>query len=171
MERAKLTAEQKMAAFLERSKKLKQRNEQQISPELASQLVVHSSDVIWLDNKVIQSPSKIGLLVDIPSRTMEFFFQVIPGGGYSDLQRHIHESVHYVLEGEGYSEIGDQVVRWAQGDFVYTPPWIWHRHYNDGEKEVKMLLSENSRVLDALDANQRESLGMISFKEGFPENI
>ncbi|WP_205419956.1 cupin domain-containing protein [Aeribacillus pallidus] len=161
------TKEEKLRSFMEKLKKLKQRDNQNVSSDC---LVVHSNDAIWLDSSITGNPSEIGVLVDIPTKTMEFYLQRIPARSSTDLQRHVHESIHYVIEGEGYSEIGDQIVKWSTGDFVYTPPWIWHRHYNSGDTDVRMLLIENSRLLDALDANRRESLGMISFKEYFKNN-
>ncbi len=164
---SKQTKEEKLNSFMANLKKLKQRDNQQISSE---GLVVHSKDAIWLDSQATGNPSEIGILVDIPTKSLEFFLQKIPANSSSDLQRHVHESIHYVLEGEGYSEIGDQVVKWLTGDFVYTPPWIWHRHYNPNSSEVRMLLIENSRMLESLDANRRESLGMVSFEEHFKSN-
>lgn len=166
-DRDAMTTKGKLASFMDNLKKLKQRDQQNLSSE---NLVVHSEDAIWLDSKVTGNPSEIGILVDIPTRSMEFYLQKIPPNSGTDLQRHVHESIHYVIEGEGYSEIGDQIVQWSTGDFVYTPPWIWHRHYNPGTAEVRMLLVENSRLLDALDANRRESLGMVSFAEAFTTN-
>ncbi|WP_372812934.1 cupin domain-containing protein [Paenibacillus sp.] len=163
----KPTSEQKLNSFFANLKKLKQRDHQEISSD---GLVVHSEDAIWLDSQATGNPSEIGILVDIPAKSLEFYLQKIPANSSSDLQRHVHESVHYVIEGEGYSEIGDQVVTWSKGDFVYTPPWIWHRHYNPHSAEVQMLLVENSRALDALDANRRESLGMVSFEQYFKNN-
>ncbi|MED4600632.1 cupin domain-containing protein [Paenibacillus validus] len=160
--------EVKYNEFLANLKKLKQRDKQEIS---ADGLVVHPEDAIWLDSKATGNPTEIGILVDIPAKSMEFYLQRIPANSSSDLQRHVHESIHYVLEGEGYSEIGNQVVKWSKGDFVYTPPWIWHRHYNPNDSDVRMLLIENSRLLDSLDANRRESLGLVSFAEQFkPEH-
>lgn len=97
------------------------------------------------------------------------FLQKIPGGEGSDLHRHVHESVHFVRYGSGWSEIGDQRVRWSAGDFVYTPPWIWHRHYADEGPDVEMIVIENSRLLAALDATQRESMGNTSFADAFGE--
>lgn len=156
------TREEKLQEFMDKLKKLKQRDNQNVSSD---NLVVHSEDAIWLDSQATGNPSEIGILIDIPSKSMEFYLQKIPVHGSTDLQRHVHESIHYVIEGDGYSEIGDQVVKWSTGDFIYTPPWIWHRHYNAGSAEVRMLLIENSRILDALDANRRESMGLVSFKD------
>ncbi|CAJ1511173.1 cupin domain-containing protein [[Mycobacterium] burgundiense] len=127
-------------------------------------LVVSSADAHWIQTG---SPSQIGMLLRIPARSIEFFLQKIPAGESSDLHRHVHESVHFVQHGSGWSEIGDQRVRWSAGSFIYTPPWIWHRHYADDGLDVEMIVIENSRLMAAVDANQRESKGNVSFAEAF----
>jgi gentisate 1,2-dioxygenase len=99
-------------------------------------------------------------------KTVEFILQMIPADTATDLQRHVHESVHYVSDGSGWSEIGDQVVEWKKGDFVFTPPWIWHRHYANSQ-DVHMIIIENSRMLNTLDAGRRESRGSVSFADEF----
>jgi quercetin dioxygenase-like cupin family protein len=136
-----------------------------VDPEasLPEPLVHSSENAHWLDPAMTGNPSRIGALPEVPARTMEFYVQEIPAGTAGDLQRHRHESVHFVIEGEGYSEIGPETCRWHTGDLVYTPPWVWHRHYNDGERAVRMLLVENSRLLGALGLNERESAGEVSY--------
>lgn len=132
-------------------------------------LVVSSAEAHWIQTA---SPSQIGLLLRIPARSIEIFFlQKIPAGEASDLHRHVHESIHFVQHGSGWSEIGDQRVRWSAGSFVYTPPWIWHRHYADDGRDVEMIVIEkNSRLLAAVDASQRESMGNASFADAFGAN-
>lgn len=132
---------------------------------LPDELVCSPDRAYWLDPAMTGNPSRIGLLLEVPSRTMEFYLQEIPAGTAGDLQRHRHESVHYVVEGDGRSEIGPRTVRWSRGDLIYTPAWVWHRHYNDGAEPVRMLLVENSRLLDALGINERESAGEVSYAE------
>jgi quercetin dioxygenase-like cupin family protein len=133
--------------------------------EMPDSLVTSPDTARWLDPEITGNPSRIGVLVDVPARSMEFYLQEIPAHSATDLQRHVHESVHYVTEGSGYSEIGKQTLRWNAGDLVYTPSWVWHRHYNDGSTPVRMLLVENSKALDSLGINQRESAGNITYKE------
>jgi gentisate 1,2-dioxygenase len=128
-------------------------------------LVVHSEDAHWIGEDITHNPGRIGCLPAIPARTMEIFLQEIPQGGTSDLQRHTHETVHYLIEGEGHSEIGPQVVRWRTGSFVYTPVWVWHRHYNDGPQMVRMLTIESSRLLEAMSLARRESAGLVSYAD------
>lgn len=132
---------------------------------LPTDLVVKSAHAEWIGEEITGNPSRIGVLMDIPSTSMEFYLQEIPVGGSSDLQRHLHESVHYVLEGEGYSEIGPQRVVWESGDFVYTPTWVWHRHYNTGGTTVRMIIIENSKLIERVTLNRRESAGLREYAQ------
>jgi len=154
------------ARFMDDLERMHHRDDQHVDEP---HLVTHSADARWLRGAT-DNPSHLGLLPHLPMRTVEFFLQVIPGGTASDLQRHAHESVHYVIDGSGHSEIGDQVVPWAKGDFVYTPPWIWHRHYAD-DADVHMIIIENSRLLTALDTDFRASLGSVSFAATFGDPL
>lgn len=128
-------------------------------------LVTASESATWLDPAMTGNPARIGVLLDVPARTMELYLQELAPGVAGDLQRHRHESVHYVVAGDGRSEIGPRTVRWTAGDVVYTPPWVWHRHINDGDETARMLLVENSRLLEALGLNERESAGEVSYAE------
>jgi quercetin dioxygenase-like cupin family protein len=134
-------------------------------PMPAESPVTRSSDAVWLESEALGTPSRIGVLLGQPARTIELFLQEIPVGGSSDLQRHIHESVHCVIAGRGYSEIGPGRYEWGPGDFVYTPPWKWHRHYNTGDEVVRMILVENSAILDHLGLNRRDSAGLLTYEE------
>lgn len=133
--------------------------------DLPDGLVTRSDQAHWIGKEVTGNPGRIGLMLDIPAKTLEFALQEIPPGGTSDLQRHTHESVHYVIEGTGMSEIGGATVHWSQGDFIYTPVWVWHRHYNSGPGTVRMLLIENSRLLEPLGLARRESAGLIHYAD------
>jgi gentisate 1,2-dioxygenase len=137
------------------------------NPEAAmpEALVNASADAVWLDQAMTGNPSRIGVLADVPARTMEFYVQELAAGAASDLQRHTHESVHYVTAGSGYSEIGPRTVRWQTGDLIYTPPWVWHRHYNDSAETVTMLLVENSKLLNGIGVAARESAGLVTYAE------
>ncbi len=105
--------------------------------------------------------------------TFEIFRQTIPAGLSSDMQRHHHETVHFVISGRGHSEVEDDGATWAAGDFIYTPPWTWHRHYNDSADEpAEFLTIENSRLLGALGVGRRQSAGLATVAQArarFPE--
>ena len=132
---------------------------------LPESLVTRSDSARWLGPELTGNAALVGVLSDVPARSMEFYLQEIPPQSASDLQRHLHESVHCVTAGSGYSEIGGETVRWETGDFIYTPPMVWHRHYNDGQDSVHMILVENSRLLDGLGINRRETAGNITYAE------
>ena len=129
-------------------------------------LVIRGSSLKWFDGGSLGNPSKIAPVLDLPVKSFEVFIQEIPAGGASDMQRHQHETVHIVTSGSGYSEIGGRSLSWGEGDFIYTPPMVWHRHYNgDPQNPVRMIGIENSRLLDHLLLNYRESRGEISWAE------
>jgi quercetin dioxygenase-like cupin family protein len=154
-----------MSSIEEYMTKLKEMKSFDPDKDLPDGLVVGPKDAHWIGPEVTGNPSRIGIIPNCPARTMAFVYQEIPAGEATDLQRHAHESVHFVSEGSGYSEIGEEKVTWAQGDLIYTPPWAWHRHYNDADSDVRMLLIENSALLDHLVLNRRESAGLVSYSE------
>jgi len=127
----------------------------------ATPLVVHASELETLPSETTHSPAALQVAGKLPTRTFEIFRQVISPGGTTDMQRHHHETVHFVISGVGRSEIEDEEVTWSTGDFIYTPPWTWHRHYNTSDTDnVDFLTIENSRLLGLLGLNRRQSAGM-----------
>lgn len=72
------------------------------------------------------------------SVTMTHVFEEPPGfhGG-----RHKHlEAVLYVLDGDGYSDVGDKPEPWSAGDALHVPPAMYeHAHYNHGDRTSRML--------------------------------
>ncbi len=82
------------------------------------------------------------------------------------MQQHHHEAVHFIISGNGYSELGEESYQWGQGDFISVPPMVWHRHYNASDTEpVQMLLIENSKLLEFLGLNYRVSAGFLNYAE------
>lgn len=154
-----------MSTLDEYMSKLREMKDFHPDTSLPEHLVVGPDRAHWIWPEVTGNPSRIGLIIDCPAKSIAFVLQEIPAGEATDLQRHPHESVHYVTAGSGYSEIGERTVTWKTGDLVYTPPWAWHRHYNDGDVDVHMLLIENSALLDHLGLNRRESAGLVTYAE------
>jgi gentisate 1,2-dioxygenase len=44
--------------------------------------------------------------------------------------RHTSGTVYFVIQGEGETQAGDEVLRWSKGDGFVVPNWCWHRHKN-----------------------------------------
>src|ERR1700744_4559975 len=143
------------------------------SPGTARPAVVHASELETLPAGQVHNPTTLAIAGLLPTVTFELFRQTIPPGQSSDMQRHYHETVHYVIAGRGHSDIEDDKEAWATGDFIYTPPWTWHRHYNDSAAyPVEFLTIENSRLLQALSIARRQSAGLCSVAEArarYPE--
>jgi quercetin dioxygenase-like cupin family protein len=144
-----------------------------VRPGTARPVVVHADELETLPAGQIHNPTTLSIAGRLPSTTFEIFRQTIPPAESSDMQRHYHETVHFVISGRGHSEVEDDTAAWATGDFIYTPPWTWHRHYNDSAGEpVDFLTIENSRLLHALGVARRQSAGLCTVAEArarFPE--
>ena len=145
-----------------------------VRPGTARPAVVHAAELETLPADQVHNPTTLAIAGRLPAVTFELFRQTIPPGMSSDMQRHYHETVHYVISGRGHSDIEDDAAAWATGDFIYTPPWTWHRHYNDSDGEpAEFLTIENSRLLQALGIARRQSAGLCTVAEArarFPED-
>ncbi|HYQ67700.1 cupin domain-containing protein [Actinophytocola sp.] len=137
-----------------------------VRPSTARPIVVRAAELETLPADQVHNPTTLSIAGRLPTATFEIFRQTIPPGESSDMQRHHHETVHYVIAGTGHSEVEDGTGSWATGDFVYTPPWTWHRHYNDStEHPVEFLTIENSRLLGLLGVTRRQSAGLVTVAE------
>ena len=137
-----------------------------VRPAVARPVVVHAAELEPLPADQVHNPSALSIAGRLPTTTFEIFRQTIPPGLSSDMQRHHHETVHYVISGDGHSEIEDETAAWSAGDFIYTPPWTWHRHYNDSaDAPVEFLTIENSRLLGLLGVGRRQSAGLATVEE------
>jgi gentisate 1,2-dioxygenase len=145
-----------------------------VRPGTARPVVVHAAEMERLPAGQVHNPTTLAIAGRLPTVTFELFRQTIPAGQSSDMQRHYHETVHYVISGSGHSDIEDDTEGWAAGDFIYTPPWTWHRHYNDSPDEpAEFLTIESSRLLQALGVARRQSAGLCTVAEArvrFPED-
>lgn len=108
-----------------------------------------------------QAPSKIENFPKITANQNQHYstkYLVVPPNGFKALTsvavthifeepagyhggRHKHlEAVLYVLEGEGYTELGGIPKRWQAGDVLHVPPAMWeHEHFNDTGKSYRLL--------------------------------
>jgi gentisate 1,2-dioxygenase len=137
-----------------------------VEPGTARPFVVHADELETLPAGQVHNPSKLAVAGRLPTTTFEIFRQQIPAGESTDMQRHHHETVHFVIAGAGHTDLEDETDTWATGDFIYTPPWTWHRHYNDSPDEpVEFLTIENSRLLAILGVARRQSAGQVGVDE------
>jgi quercetin dioxygenase-like cupin family protein len=98
--------------------------------------------------------------VDLPSKNVSMTIGGLLPGQLTNRHRHTYETVLYVLEGEGFTEIEGEKVEWKKGDAVYIPSWAWHRHQNLSKTEsAKYIACENAPQLQNLGVALREEEG------------
>jgi gentisate 1,2-dioxygenase len=137
-----------------------------VRPSAARPIVVHADELERLPADQVHNPTTLSIAGALPTTTFEIFRQTIPPGLSSDMQRHYHETVHFVMTGVGHSEVEDETGSWSTGDFIYPPPWTGHRHYNDSTVDpVEFLTIENSRLLGLLGLGRRQSAGLVTVSE------
>jgi quercetin dioxygenase-like cupin family protein len=137
-----------------------------VRPGADRPIVVRAEELETLPADQVHNPTTLSIAGRLPTASFEIFRQTIPPGLTSDMQRHHHETVHYVISGDGHSEVEDETATWSSGDFIYTPPWTWHRHYNDStEHPVEFLTIENSRLLNLLGVGRRQSAGLATIEQ------
>jgi len=88
--------------------------------------------------------------VRLPSTSVSMSVGVLSPGEATSNHRHAYESLVYVLEGEGYTEMEGVKLSWRAGDAFYTPPWCWHQHFAAPDSHVKYLTSTNMPLLQAM---------------------
>lgn len=147
------------------SEMLEKLKEVQTEP-LPEKLIEKQRNLKWFEPEEREKPRRLAL-VDLPAKAINCFLEDMPVGGSSDLHRHYHEAIHFVISGKGYTEIQGEKVEWEDGDFFYVPPWAWHRHFNTSpEKPAKMLGIENSRLLERMGNIRRMvSVGQKTFAD------
>jgi quercetin dioxygenase-like cupin family protein len=109
--------------------------------DYSGRLILKSDELNWeISPQGRNAPLVDSKLTGIDCRTFGMVLTEVPPGGQSGLHFHSFEAAAYVLAGEGYEIIGDEVVHWEAGDTFYMPPNIPHRHVNKSKDHVARLL-------------------------------
>jgi quercetin dioxygenase-like cupin family protein len=97
-------------------------------------------------------------VVDLPSKTISMTIGGLDPLQSSNRHRHTYETLIYILEGEGESQIEDRTVPWKAGDAIYVPVWAWHSHRNTrSDTRCLYLACENAPLL--------QNLGGVAIRE------
>ncbi|MBB2150444.1 cupin domain-containing protein [Pedobacter gandavensis] len=98
--------------------------------------------------------------VDLPTKNVSMTIGGLLPGQLTNKHRHTYETVLFVIEGAGYTEIEGEKVAWQAGDAVYIPVWAWHRHQNTSDEHpAKYIACENAPQLQHLGVALREEEG------------
>lgn len=63
----------------------------------------------------------------------------IPAGRYNENHRHAHETIFYIMAGEGKVVVDGRAVEVKAGDVVFVPRWAMHQSQNSGNTEMVIL--------------------------------
>ena len=106
---------------------------------------------------------------------LDIYQQFIPPGKATGKHRHLTEEIFFVIEGSGYDlhwdvrfDCKDEMefswdetpkrFEWAQGDFVYIPPYCAHRHFNADANNEARIVVVNSRIVKPMGFDWFEQL-------------
>jgi pyrroloquinoline-quinone synthase len=97
-------------------------------------------------------------IVDLPTKTMSMTIGGLEPSESSGKHRHNYESIIYIMEGQGETQVEDKILEWEAGDAIYIPPWAWHQHTNRSDVTKCLYLAcENAPLL--------QNLGDIALRE------
>jgi len=98
--------------------------------------------------------------VDLPTKNVSMTIGGLLPDQVTNKHRHTYETVLYVIEGKGWTEIEGERIEWKAGDAVYIPSWAWHRHGNLSDTDsAKYIACENAPQLQNLGVALREEEG------------
>lgn len=98
--------------------------------------------------------------IDLPSKNVSVTIGGLLGDQVTNKHRHTYETLLYVVEGSGWTEIEGKKIEWKAGDAVYIPSWAWHRHGNlSSQIPAKYIACENAPQLQNLGLALREEEG------------
>ncbi|BDS09407.1 cupin domain-containing protein [Aureispira anguillae] len=98
--------------------------------------------------------------IDLPTKNISVTIGGLLPNQITNKHRHTYETVLYVIEGTGWTEVEDKKVEWKAGDAVYIPSWAWHRHGNlSSDQPAKYIAAENAPQLQNLGVALREEEG------------
>jgi gentisate 1,2-dioxygenase len=80
-------------------------------------------------------------------KLFECYLMEIPPGGKSGKHRHLGDEAHFIIEGEGRTEIDDVSWDWADQDVVAIPNLSTHQSFNTGNHMARFLVYK-SRTFD-----------------------
>jgi gentisate 1,2-dioxygenase len=97
--------------------------------------------------------------------------QVMNPGENIKNHRHNSVAIYHILQGEGYSMVGDERIDWKRGDTFVCPAWNYHEHFCTGEEQAMhyvvqdMILLATQRALLFEEPAGIEHIGQV--QEGF----
>jgi 1-hydroxy-2-naphthoate dioxygenase len=89
--------------------------------------------------------------------TIDCHVQMLRRSEQTKEHRHTSGTVYFVIEGEGQTFAGDEVLSWSKGDGFVIPNWCWHRHNNLHREESLLFSVSDAPLLKAVQLYREEA--------------
>jgi len=73
--------------------------------------------------------------------TLSYTAQLLRPGEHTRAHRHTANAIYCVMEGGGYTRVGDKKLDWSRNDAFCAPAWSWHEHVNGSATEDAVIYS------------------------------
>ena len=83
-------------------------------------------------------------------RTMDYRAQLLRAGEETRFKRETSNTFVIVMEGEGYTEVGDQHFAWTKNDVMVMPNFLWRRHVNTGKSDAVLYTVSDAALMQNL---------------------
>lgn len=88
--------------------------------------------------------------------TIGCYIQRLRPGEHTRAHRHVCCTNYHVIEGSGYSLVGDQRLAWDDKDVFTVPTWTTHEHVNTGDRPAYLFSFTDAPAMKALDLYREE---------------
>lgn len=77
--------------------------------------------------------------------------------------RETSSAVYHIIEGSGYSRVGEQTIAWQQGDTFCVPAWTKYQHFADTRDKVYFYRFDDKPMLRSLGLYRLDGADSESF--------
>jgi gentisate 1,2-dioxygenase len=88
--------------------------------------------------------------------TIACYMQLLRPGQQTKAYRRVCCTNFHVIEGAGYSIVGDQRLDWEDKDVFTVPTWTFHEHVNTGDRPAFLFSFSDAPVMKALSLYREE---------------
>ena len=89
--------------------------------------------------------------------TIACHMQLLRPGEKTQARRRVCCTNYHVVEGAGYSVVGDQRLDWDDKDVFTVPTWTFCEHVNSGDQPAFLFSFSDAPVMQALSLYREES--------------
>lgn len=89
--------------------------------------------------------------------TIGCYLQLLRPGDHTRAHRHTSNTAYHVIEGEGFTIVGDTRLDWEDKDVFVVPTWMFHEHVNTGGRDAVLFSHTDAPTMRALGVWRAES--------------